>query len=86
MRFQPTGDEADKAVGFSATAFRDNKSAALVKITSFSFDRCEFSSTVTLATGEQLRLHIPGQGWIKVEVESSDSGKSRARFVTEADV
>lgn len=85
MRIHHPGQDLEQAVDIQATAFRDEKTAALVTITSLSFDRCQLSSDAGFRIGERLRLHIPGQGWIIVEVRSRSGGTLHASFVTRCD-
>lgn len=74
------------AVAIKATAFRGDRSAELVTITELSFDRCKISSGATFETGERLRLHLPGQGWIEAEVQWASDGQVCAIYVTECSV
>lgn len=74
------------AVAIKATAFRDDRSAEQVTITELSFDRCKFSSTRTFESGERLRLHLPGQGWIVAQVQLASGGEACAIYLTECSV
>jgi hypothetical protein len=65
MIFHRASDNTPAAVAIKATAFRDDRSAEQVTITELSFDRCTISSSATFETGEHLRLHLTGQGWIE---------------------
>jgi hypothetical protein len=71
------------AVAIKATAFRDDRSAELVTITELSFDRCTFSAGASFQTGERLRLHLAGQGWIEAEVQRASEGEVSAIYLTE---
>ena len=74
------------AVSIKATAFRDNQGAQLVTITELAFDRCKISSTATFNTGERVRLHLPGQGWIAAEVQWASDGEAWVIYLTECRV
>ena len=74
------------AVGITATAFRDDRSAELVTIMELSFDGCHIASTATFATGERLRLHMHGQGLIEAQVEWRLGDQARLIFLTKPNV
>jgi len=74
------------AAGITATAFRDDRSAELVTITDLSFEACHISSTAIFATGERLRIHMHGQGWIEAQVERKLGDQVRLIFLTKANV
>jgi hypothetical protein len=75
--------DASAAVAIKATAFRDDHSAELVTITELCFDRCIFSAGASFRTGERLRLHLAGQGWIEAKVERASEGEVSAIYVTD---
>lgn len=74
------------AVRITATAFRNDGSAVLVTMTGLSFDRCKLHSDTSFQIGEWLRLHVPGQGWIESEVQSTIGGEVSVAFLTECRV
>ena len=86
MIFHCASDKAPAAVAMTATAFRDDHSAELVTITQLSFDRCTIASSATFETGERLRLHLPGQGWIEAEVQQISDGEACVIYLTECRV
>lgn len=84
--FHRASDNTPAAVTINATAFRENRGAELVTITELSFDWCTLSSSATFETGERLRLHLPGQGWIEAEVQSASDGEACVIYLTECRV
>ena len=77
---------APAAVDMKLTASRGDGSAEPVTITELSFDTCRISASVTFNVGERLRLHLPGQGWVDVEVQWTCEGEAGAVFVVECKV
>ena len=80
------GDGRSRTTTVTATvgamAFRDDHSAELVTISGLSFDACQISSRATFAPGEQLRLHLHGQGWIEAEVQWCSGDRAGVVFIT----
>lgn len=66
-----------------AMAFRDDGRAEKITIHDLSFDGCRFESEASFATGERLRLHVRGQGWIEAEVRRAGDGLFEVAFTTE---
>ena len=86
MRFRRTSDTAPVAVEIGASAIRSDRRAEAVTITQLSFDSCRISSDASFAVGERLRLQLPAQGWIEVEVEWMREGEAHLSFVVECKV
>ena len=86
MLFRKASGRWAAAAGITATAFRNDRSAVLVTMTGLSFDRCKLRSDASFQIGEWLRLHVPGQGWIEAEVESTIRGEVSVAFTTECRV
>ena len=86
MRFRRTSDTAPVAVEIEATASRNDRRAEGVTITQLSFDSCRISSGASFTVGERLRLQLPGQGWIDVEVQWTCEGQAQLLFVVECKV
>lgn len=85
MLFREASSHA-AACRIKAIAFRADRSALLVTITDLSFDGCKLRSGAALQIGEGLRLHVPGQGWIRAEVERTNGGEASVVFTTECHV
>jgi hypothetical protein len=86
MLFKRASERASASVDIRATVFRDDHSAEAVNIENLSFERCLLSSSATFAIGEHLRVHVAGQGWIDVEVQSVSGNKVSAVFASECRV
>ncbi len=67
-------------------AFRTDSSPELVTITEFNFHGCKFLSKGRFVVGENLRLHIRGQGLIAVKVHWTSGSTSGVTFLTECAV
>lgn len=86
MPFRRTSDTAPVAVEIKATAYRNDRRAEAVTITQLSFDSCRISCAATFSVGERLRLQLPAQGWIEVEVVWMRDGQAHLSFVVECRV
>ena len=68
------------------TAFRANRSSELVTLTESTFEGCKFVCKAVFQVGERLRLHIPRQGLIEVQVEWSYGSTYGVSFLNECHV
>lgn len=69
-----------------STAFREDRSAAMVTITESSFEGCKLVSRARFEVGERLRLHVAGQGLIEAQVEWTSGSTSGVRWLNECHV
>lgn len=83
MFFHRHHDSASNLPARQATAFRENGGVALVVLVNLEFGRCAFRSSAKFEPGESLRVHLSGQGWIRMKVQSMSAELVWASFVTE---
>lgn len=86
MGFHRPSDNAVAAVEIRATASRFDRSAEVVTITELWFESCRIRSDADFDFGERLRLHLPGQGWIEVEVQGISGEEFHLAFVVDCKV
>jgi hypothetical protein len=85
MEFHRASNNA-AAVEIRATASRFDRTAEVVTITELRFESCRIRSDAVFEIGERLRLHLPGQGWIEVEVQWISGEEVHLGFVVDCTV